>query len=145
MAVDTDQIMQEAEKLGQLVAQHPAVGRYKQAQRAVAEDADAGRLLADFDRQLETLGRQEQAGMPVTDAQRMQLESLQSRIISHLKIKALNMAQVEFVDLLRRITQTIQRPLASGGAGGGGAGPGAGASPAATGGGTGGGRFAGTT
>jgi cell fate (sporulation/competence/biofilm development) regulator YlbF (YheA/YmcA/DUF963 family) len=101
MAVDTDQIIQEAEKLGQLVAQHPAVARYKQAQKAVAEDPEAGRLLADFDRQLETLGRQEQSGMPVTDAQRMGLESLQGRIISHIKIKALNMAQVEFVDLLR--------------------------------------------
>ena len=111
MAVDTDQIMQEAEKLGQLVAQHPAVARYKQAQKSVAEDPEAGRLLADFDRQLETLGRQEQSGMPVTDAQRMQLESLQGRIISHIKIKALNMAQVEFVDLLRKITQTIQRQL----------------------------------
>jgi len=122
MAVDTDQIMQEAEKLGQLVSQHPAVARYKQAQKAVAEDPEAGRLLADFDRQLETLGRQEQSGMPVTDAQRMQLESLQGRIISHIKIKALNMAQVEFVDLLRKVTQTIQRPLADtpGGAGGGG-------------------------
>ena len=125
MAVDTEQIMQEAEKLGQLVAQHPAVARYKQAQKAVAEDPEAGRLLADFDRQLETLGRQEQSGMPVTDAQRMQLESLQSRIITHLKIKALNLAQVEFVDLLRKITQTIQRPLAESAAGGAGGGAGA--------------------
>src|SRR5687768_3183346 len=124
MAVDTDQIMQEAEKLGQLVAQHPAVGRYKQAQKSVAEDPEAGRLLADFDRQLETLGRQEQSGMPVTDAQRMQLESLQSRIISHLKIKALNLAQVDFVDLLRKVTQTIQRPLADQPGGGAGAGGG---------------------
>ena len=126
MAVDTDQIMQEAEKLGQLVAQHPAVARYKQAQKSVAEDPEAGRLLADFDRQLESLGRQEQSGMPVTDAQRMQLESLQSRIISHIKIKALNMAQVEFVDLLRKVTQTIQRPLSDapqGAAGGGAGGP----------------------
>jgi cell fate (sporulation/competence/biofilm development) regulator YlbF (YheA/YmcA/DUF963 family) len=119
MAVDTDQIIQEAEKLGQLVAQHPAVARYKQAQKAVSEDPEAGRLLADFDRQLETLGRQEQSGMPVTDAQRMQLESLQSRIISHIKIKALNLAQVEFVDLLRKVTQTIQRPLVDSPAGGG--------------------------
>ena len=55
MPVDTQQIMDEAEKLGQLVAQHPAVARYKQAQKAVAEDADANRLMADFERQIETL------------------------------------------------------------------------------------------
>src|SRR5438477_5968867 len=115
MAVDTDQIIQEAEKLGQLVSQHPAVARYKQAQKAVSDDPEAGRLLADFDRQLETLGRQEQSGMPVTDAQRMQLESLQSRIISHLKIKALNLAQVDFMDLLRKVSQTWQKPLAADG------------------------------
>jgi cell fate (sporulation/competence/biofilm development) regulator YlbF (YheA/YmcA/DUF963 family) len=107
-AADTQQIVAEAEKLGQLVATHPAVQRYKDAQRAVAADPEAGRLLADFDRTLDALGRQEQAGMPVSDAQRMQLEQFQSRIVSHLKIKALNLAQVEFVDLLRKVTQTVQ-------------------------------------
>ena len=114
MAVETQQIVEEAEKVGQLVAQHPAVARYRDAQRAVTGDPEAGRLLAEFDRQLESLSRQEQSGLPITDAQRMQLESLQSRIVSNLKIKALNLAQVEFVDLLRKITQTIQKPLGVG-------------------------------
>ena len=129
MPADTQQILEEADKLGQIVAQHPAVARYKEAQRAVANDPEATRLLADFDRHLETLGRQEQSGLPVTDAQRMQLESLQGRIVSHLKIKALNMAQVDFVDLLRKVSQAVQRPSveaqqAAGGApGGAGAGP----------------------
>ena len=124
MPVDTQQIMDGAEKLGQLVAQHPAIAKFKAAQKAVADDPDAGRLLGEFDRQLEALGRQEQSGMPVSDAQRMQLESLQSRIVSHIKIKALNLAQVEFVDLLRKVTQTIQRPVMADGAGPAGAGPG---------------------
>lgn len=111
MPVETQQIMDEATKLGDLVAQHPAVSRYKDARKAVEQDSEANRLLADFDRQIESLARQQQAGMPVTDAQQQQLESLQGRIVSHLKIKALNLAQVEFIDLLRRITQTIQRQL----------------------------------
>jgi len=111
MPVDTQQIMDEAEKLGQLVAQHPMIARYKQAQKSLADDAEANRLLADFERQIEALSRQEQSGMPVTDAQRMQLEAVQGRIISNLKIKAWNQAQVEFVDMLRKISQTIQRPL----------------------------------
>jgi cell fate (sporulation/competence/biofilm development) regulator YlbF (YheA/YmcA/DUF963 family) len=112
MPVDTQQVLQEAEKLGQLLKDHPAVERFKSAQKAVTDDPDAARLLAEFDRQLETLGRQEQQGRPVTDAQRLQLESLQSKIISHIKIKNLNMAQVEFVDLLRKVSQTYQRYLA---------------------------------
>jgi cell fate (sporulation/competence/biofilm development) regulator YlbF (YheA/YmcA/DUF963 family) len=118
MPVEESEIMQTAEKLGQLVAQHPSVAKFKQAQKAVSEDAEASRLLGDFDRQLETLARQEQSGMPVTDAQRQQLETLQSRIVSHIKVKALNLAQVDFMDLMRKVSQTWQKPLAeAGGAG----------------------------
>lgn len=120
MAVDTQQILDAAEKLGQMLKDHPAVERYKSAQRAVADDPDASRLLAEFERQIETLGRQEQSGLPITDAQQQQLAALQSRIVSHIKVKALNLAQVEFVDLLRKVSQTYQRPLAD-------AAPGAGA------------------
>lgn len=111
MPVDTQQIMDEAAKLGDLAAQHPAVARYKEARKAVDQDAEANRLLAEFDRQIESLARQQQSGLPVTDAQQQSLEALQSRLVSHLKIKALNMAQVEFIDLLRRVTQTIQSRL----------------------------------
>ena len=111
MPVDTQQIMDEASKLGDLVAQHPAIVRYKDARKAIEQDADATRLLAEFDRQIEALARQQQSGLPVTDAQQSQLEALQSRIVSHLKIKAMNLAQVEFIDILRRITQTIQGRL----------------------------------
>ena len=112
MPVDTQQIMDEATKLGQLVAQHPAIARYKEARRAVDQDAEASRMLSELDRQIENLTRQSQAGMPPTDAQQQQLEALQGRIVSHIKIKALNLAQVEFVDLLRKVSQTIQRQVA---------------------------------
>jgi cell fate (sporulation/competence/biofilm development) regulator YlbF (YheA/YmcA/DUF963 family) len=127
MAVDTNQILAEADKLGQLVAQHPAVERYKNAQRAVAEDPDANRTMAEFERQLETLARQESTGMPVTDAQRQQLENLQSRIVSNVKVKNLNMAQVDFIDLLRKVNQAVQSKVVEAGGMGGAGGPGGGA------------------
>jgi cell fate (sporulation/competence/biofilm development) regulator YlbF (YheA/YmcA/DUF963 family) len=135
MAVDTQQLMQDAEKLGRLVAQHPAVARYKSAQKAVADDPEASRMLADMDRQIESLSRQEQSGLPISDAQRAALEAAQNRVVSHIKIKNWNMAQVEFIDLLRKITQTIQRQLGdqpAGGAGDGGSPSGAGAPAAAS-------------
>lgn len=112
MPVDTKQVMDAAENLGNLLAQHPAVEKYKNAQKAVTDDAEAGRLLADFDRQIEGLARQEQTGRPITDAQRMQLEAIQTRLAQNLKVKAWNMAQVEFADLIRKVGQTYQRPLA---------------------------------
>jgi cell fate (sporulation/competence/biofilm development) regulator YlbF (YheA/YmcA/DUF963 family) len=129
MPADTTQIMDEANKLGQLVAQHPAIERYKQAQKAVSDDPDANRAMAEFEQQLEKLARQEQSGMPVTDAQRQQLEATQSRIVSNIKVKALNMANVEFVDLLRKVNQAIQGKVAEAVGGSAAAKGGAGAGP----------------
>jgi cell fate (sporulation/competence/biofilm development) regulator YlbF (YheA/YmcA/DUF963 family) len=114
LPVDTKQIMDAAEKLGELLKQHPTVERYKSAQKAISDDAEAGRLLAEFERQLENLGRQEQQGRPVTDAQRLQLENLQAKIVSHIKIKNFNLAQVEFIDLLQKIRQAYQRQVVDG-------------------------------
>jgi cell fate (sporulation/competence/biofilm development) regulator YlbF (YheA/YmcA/DUF963 family) len=114
MPEDNSEIMAAAEKLGQLVAKHPAVGKYKDAQKAVSTDPEASRLMADFGQQLEKLMRQEQSGMTATDAQRQQLEGLQSRIASNLKVKALNLAEVDFTDLLRKVSQSWQKPLTEG-------------------------------
>jgi cell fate (sporulation/competence/biofilm development) regulator YlbF (YheA/YmcA/DUF963 family) len=113
MPVDTQQILDMAEKLGDLIAQHPAVARFKAAQKSLSEDPEATRLLSDFERSLESLARQEQSGMPVSDAQQQTLQAAQARVASHLKIKALNLAQLEFVDLLRKVGQTYQKPLAA--------------------------------
>ena len=129
MPTDTQSILDAADKIGQMVKDHPAYEKYRAAAKSVGEDPEAGRLVSDFNRQLETLMRQEQSGMPVTDAQHQQLETLQQRIATHIKMKALHMAQTEFYDLLRKITQTIQKPLTevAQGAGGGAARGGAGA------------------
>jgi cell fate (sporulation/competence/biofilm development) regulator YlbF (YheA/YmcA/DUF963 family) len=112
MPTDTQTILDSAEKIGLLVKDHPAFEKYRAAAKTVSEDAEAGKLVNDFNRQLETLMRQEQSGMPVTDAQHQQLETLQQRIASHIKMKALHMAQTDFYDLMRKVTQTIQKPLA---------------------------------
>ncbi len=110
MATDSE-IFQLADKIGQLLKDHPTVAKYKAAQESLAKDPDAARLMGDFNRMLEALGRQEQQGMSISDAQRMSLETLQTKIVSHIKIKALNLAEVEFYDLLRKISQAYQKPM----------------------------------
>jgi len=116
MPADMPQILDAAEKLGQLVASHPVIDRLKQAQKALGEDADATRLLNDFNRQLMNLARQEESGMPVTDAQRRTLEGLQGQLAANLKVKALNLAQVEYVDLMRKVSDTIRSKVGEDGA-----------------------------
>ena len=114
MAENNTEIFQLAEKIGQLLKDHPTVTKYKQAQEALQKDPDAAQLMGNFNRLLEALSRQEQQGMSVSDAQRMQLQTLQDQIVSHIKIKSLNMAEMEFYDLLRKISQAYQKPLMEG-------------------------------
>lgn len=111
MADTNTEIFQLADKIGQLLKDHPTVTKYKQAQEALQKDPDAARLMGDFNRMLEALARQEQQGMSVSDAQRHSLQTLQDQIVSHIKIKALNLAEMEFYDLLRKVSQAYQRPI----------------------------------
>jgi cell fate (sporulation/competence/biofilm development) regulator YlbF (YheA/YmcA/DUF963 family) len=118
MAEQTD-IMDLATKLGDMIAAHPAVTKYKDAQKSVSTDPEAGRLLAEFERELVNLARQEQQGLPVTDAQQQKISAIQGRIVSNIRIKALNMAEVDFYDLLRKVNQTMLRPVGMGASAGG--------------------------
>ena len=124
MPATTQEIMDAAKKVGDLLAEHPAVEKFKQSQKALQDDPDASRLLTEFNSILTQIAHNERAGLPPTEEQRKKYELLQTQIASHLKFKSYSMAEYELTDLLRKISQTWQKPLARerGAAGGGGMG-----------------------
>ena len=126
MPADTQAILDAASKVADLLAEHPVVEKYKQAQKALQDDPDASRLLKDFNAVLTQITHNERAGLSPTEEQRRSFEALQTQIASHLKFKSYSMAEYELTDLLRKISQTWQKPLARAGA----AGDDTGASPA---------------
>ena len=96
----------------------------KAAQKALQDDPVASKLLKDFNSVLTQISHNERAGMPPTEEQRKKFESLQTQIASDLKFKSYSIAEYDLTDLLRKISQTWQKPLAgargaAGGAGGG--------------------------
>lgn len=112
MPADTQQIIDAAEKLGKLITEHPAIARYAEAQKGVAADPEASRLFQQFDQEVSALGQQEQSGQPISAAQKQKLQSLQQTIASNLKVKAFSIAQVELTELLRKVSQAWQKPVA---------------------------------
>ncbi|MGC4032107.1 MAG: YlbF family regulator [Tepidisphaeraceae bacterium] len=125
MPADTQEILDAAKKVGDLLATHPAVEKYKAAQKALSDDPDASRLLSEFNTVLTQISHNERAGLSPTEDQRKKYELLQTQISSHLKFKSYSMAEYELTDLLRKVSQTWQKPLAKerGGAGAAPAGP----------------------
>ena len=128
MAADTQELMDAAAKLGDLLATHPAVDKFKQSQKALQDDPDASRLLKDFNAVLTQIAHNERAGVPPTEDQRRKYELLQTQISGHLKFKSYSIAEYEMTDLLRKISETWQKPLARQRAAAGGAAPAAGPS-----------------
>jgi cell fate (sporulation/competence/biofilm development) regulator YlbF (YheA/YmcA/DUF963 family) len=118
MPVDTQAILDAAAKVGDLLEQHPAVEKFKSAQQSLQSDPDASRLLQDFNSVLTQISHNERAGLPPTEEQRRKFEALQTQIASHLKFKAYSLAEYELTDLLRKVSETWQKPLARGRAAG---------------------------
>jgi cell fate (sporulation/competence/biofilm development) regulator YlbF (YheA/YmcA/DUF963 family) len=118
MPSDTQTLLDAAKKVADLLADHPAVEKFKQAQKSLQDDPDASRLLQDFNSVLTQIAHNERAGLPPTEEQRKKFEAFQTQIASHLKFKAYSMAEFELTDLLRKVSQTWQKPLARAGAGG---------------------------
>lgn len=112
MPADTQEILDAAEKLGKLITEHPAIQRYTEAQKAVAADPETSRLFQQFDQEVQQLSVQEQSGQPLSAQQRQRLQALQQTIASNLKVKAFSIAQVELTELLRKVSQAWQKPVA---------------------------------
>lgn len=106
------EILETAEKLGNLIAKHPAIEKYADAQKALRDDKDAGRMLQQFEQKAMVLARNEQYGQPVSQAERQELETMQANLASNLRVKAFSIAQADMTDLLRKVSQAWQKPVA---------------------------------
>ena len=106
------EILETARRLGEMVAKQPAIKKYAEAQEALSKDPEATRLLGEFERRAAVLMRNEQMGQPVTETERRELEALQQQIASNIRVKAYSIAQTDMTDLLRKVSQAWQRPVA---------------------------------
>lgn len=126
----TEEILQLASKLGQLLATHPAAGKLEQAMRKIEADPQAQRAMADFNRLLQTLGDKEAAGQPIEPAEKQQLEKLQAGVIRNPALRDFQVAQMDYADLMRRVDEAMYGTAQGGGAGGSGGGSGGGGADA---------------
>ncbi|MCC6906434.1 MAG: YlbF family regulator [Phycisphaerales bacterium] len=104
---DTPQIIEAATRLGRLLAEHPAVARYRELLKAVRKDTDAQRLLADYSRHMDAISEKEQAGQPIEVQDKHKLADLQSRVAMHPQLREMQMAQMDYVDLMRKVDEAM--------------------------------------
>ena len=123
----TEEVIEAARQLGKLIGEHDAARKFADVMKQLREDDDAQRLLTDYNRQINTIAEKEGAGTPIEVEDKRKLDDLQTQVMTHDLLRDLQMVQMDYVDLMRRVDESMTESAP--GAGGAGAGPDAGGGP----------------
>lgn len=103
----TSQIEQAAKDLGKMIGEHDAAHRYSAAAKALDTDIEAQRLMTDFNRAIQSIAQKQASQKPIEVEDKRRLEKLQTEVAMNLKVRALQQAQMDYVDLIRSVVSTI--------------------------------------
>lgn len=113
----TQEILDSAAELGKKIASHVSAGKLENAMSKLREDIDAQRLLNDYQRHLHTLAEKESRQQPIEVEDKHKLEDLQGKVIRNAVLRDLQMAQMDYLDLMRRVDEAMTGDIDDGGAG----------------------------
>jgi cell fate (sporulation/competence/biofilm development) regulator YlbF (YheA/YmcA/DUF963 family) len=103
----TDQVLESARQVGKLVSEHPAIQKLQGVVEQLQKDIDAQRAMADFERFVATIHQKEQSGQPIEVADKRKLEELQRKVVTNRLLRDFQMAQIDVLDLRRKIDEAI--------------------------------------
>lgn len=110
MAKDQE-LLSKARELGGMLAKHPAVEKLNTAMQAMDDDVDAQRAMADLERHGQALAEKERSGQPVEVDDKRKLQELQMKVVGSKTLRDMQAAQMDYVDLMRRVDQAMTESL----------------------------------
>ncbi|MEM6457907.1 MAG: YlbF family regulator [Planctomycetota bacterium] len=102
-----DTVIAAAEALGRELASHPVVQKLEGLVKELEADTEAKRLMADLRRQEESLLKKEASGQPIEVADKHRRQELQQSVAMNPLLGRLQAAQMDYVDLMRKIDGLI--------------------------------------
>jgi len=106
MATD-EQLIKAARELGEELGKHPKVERLEAAVKKLREDTEAQRVLNDLNRHLQAVTQKEMSGQPVEVEDKRQLQDLQNAVVHNLVLQEFQLAQMDYVDLVRKLDDAM--------------------------------------
>ena len=107
-----NEIIQMAERLGNAVARSAQASGLRAARKAFEAQPDAKKLLADYQAQADKIAQLEGQAKPVEVEDKHRLQELHDKLVANELFRKLTAAQVEYVDLMRRVNDALRRALA---------------------------------
>lgn len=103
----TEEILSAAEKLGKMIADHDAAKRFRTAVKSLEADTDAQKLLTEMNRKAQEMEQRMMSGQPVEVAEKQAMEALRAQVITNPTLGSFQMAQMDFVDLMRKVDEAM--------------------------------------
>lgn len=103
----TQEILKAATDLGKLIASHDAAVKFEESVRKLQADVEAQRVLNDYNRFMNKLGEKEMQGQPIEVEEKKQLEKLQQSVVRNSVLRTFQMAQMDYLDLMRRVDDAM--------------------------------------
>ena len=100
-----------AEKLGEAIAQSPQAAALRNARDAVSKEKDLTDLLQQYREQINKISKLEEEKTPVEVEDKHKLSELQTKLFASEPFKKFTAAQVEYVDLMRKVNDVLRKQL----------------------------------
>ena len=104
-------LLELARQLGQTIAADERTAKLNQAQEALNQDEAARKLLQDYQQQAEHIRKLEAAQKPIEVEEKHKLIELEQNISTNAVIGEMTRRQVDFVDMMRKVKETIDAQI----------------------------------
>ena len=104
-------IIDLATQLGKAIASSSEAARLRDARKALEAETDTLRTLQDYHKQSDKVAELESQNKPVEIADKHRLQELHDKLVSQSTFKKFTAAQVDYIDLMRRVNDTLRRQL----------------------------------
>ena len=101
-----------ARRLGKAIADSPQGAAFRAARQELNAQPDVQKTLQDYQQQAEKIGQLEAEQKPVEVVDKHRLQELNDNLVASEVFKKFTAAQVEYVDLMRKVNQALQAELA---------------------------------
>ncbi len=105
-------IIELAERLGKAISDSPQAAALRTARDEMGKQPELDQLLKDFRIQNEKVAGLEAEGKPIEVDDKHKLQELHDKLIASDVFKKFTAAQVEYVDLMRKVNQAMGKELA---------------------------------
>lgn len=106
-----DSITELADRLGGAIADAPQAKDLRQARDDFNTESELTQVLKDYQKLAEKIAKLETEQKPIEVDDKHKLMELRDKLISSEKFKKLSAAQVEYIDLMRRVNEALQKHL----------------------------------